>query len=100
MGNHKRFHGNRRQNSKTRSSHAPPPLAPLERPASKPSIVYGKPFTLLEDEGKKTFEYQAGSWVPFALSIAECRQQSFRVDQLPQKVNRMTRYEIRRPVDQ
>jgi hypothetical protein len=73
---------------------------PWRRWRSKPSIVYGKPFTLLEDEGKKTFEYQAGSWVPFALSIAECRQQSFRVDQLPQKVNRMTRYEIRRPVDQ
>jgi hypothetical protein len=98
MGNHKRSHGNRRQQSKTRRSHAPPPLAPLEIPASKPPIEYGKPFTLLEDESKSTFEYKTGSWVPYAMTIAECRQQSCQVNQLPQKVNRMTRYEVRRPL--
>ncbi len=58
---------------------------------------YGKPFVLLEDLDKKTFEYANGAWVPYALSIAECRQEC-QVKELPQKVNDKTRYEVRCPL--
>lgn len=88
-----------------RSNHQPrkqaarsAPSEPRLPPAPKPPVVYGKAFTLLEDQGKQTFEYKSGSWVPFALTIAECRTTG-QVKELPQKVNQMTRYEIRLPVD-
>ena len=50
------------------------------------------------EPGKKAiFFYNGGAWVPYEMSIAECRQQC-QVKELPQKVNRMTRFEIRCPV--
>lgn len=101
MGKKKRFHGNRRgKKNNSRGSHAPPPLAPLEASEKKAPLAYGKPFTLLEDETKATFEFSGGSWVPFSMTIAECRQNSCQVQELPQKVNFKTRYEVRCPVDE
>lgn len=58
---------------------------------------YGKPFVLLEDDRKQTFQFQAGAWVPYERSIAECRVDCD-VKQLAQKVNNMTRYEVRLPL--
>lgn len=97
MRRKKRFQGNR-QRKQSRASHAPPPLAPLEPAERQAPIEYGKPFTLLEDENKTTFEFKTGAWVPYAMTIAQCRMQNCQVKQLPQKVNRMTRYEVRVPV--
>jgi hypothetical protein len=62
----------------------------------KPPVQYGKPFVLLEDAQKNTFEYKGGAWIPHAMSIAECRLEC-QVTELPQKVNYMTRYEVRYP---
>lgn len=97
MRNKKRSHGARPKKHPARGSHAPPPLAPLAAPEMKRPVIYGKPFTLLEDENKMTFEFNGGSWVPYAMTIAECREQC-QVQELPQKVNRMTRYQIRLPL--
>ena len=97
MGNNKRSHQNRRQKHPARTSHAPVPRAPAVLPEKKPPIEYGKPFTLLEDENKMTFEFKSGSWIAYSMTIAECRQEC-QVNELPQKVNRMTRYEVRRPL--
>ncbi len=83
-----------RRKSAPRSS--APPAAPVI-PAyliKTPPKVYGKPFVLLEDEQKNTFEYQGGTWVAYARTIAECRVDCD-VKQLSQKVNKMTRYEVR-----
>lgn len=74
----------------TRSLQRPPEI---ER---QPVVVYGKPFIVLEDKEKNTFVYKAGNWVPHSESIAECRK-TCQVKELPQKVNQMTRYEIRSP---
>ena len=63
----------------------------------KAPVQYGKPFVLLEDASKNTFEFTGGAWVPHPMSIAECRVEC-QVKELPQQVNRMTRYEIRCPV--
>jgi hypothetical protein len=74
--------------------------APREAPRvyeKKPPVQYGKPFVLLEDANKNTFEYKGGAWVPHAMSIAECRLEC-QVNELPQKVNSMTRYEVRLPI--
>ena len=60
--------------------------------------MYGKPFTLLEDESKATFQFSKGAWVPYAMTIAECLENNCQVKELPQKVNRKTRYEVRCPV--
>jgi hypothetical protein len=70
----------------------------LEVYQKKPPIEYGKPFTLLEDASKATFEFKAGAWVPYPLTIAQCRQNDCDVKELPQKVKFMTRYEVRCPV--
>jgi hypothetical protein len=59
-------------------------------------VVYGKPFTVLEDADKNTFYFKAGAWIPYSASIAECRQ-TCKVKELPQRVNQMIRYEIRCP---
>jgi hypothetical protein len=59
-------------------------------------VVYGKPFILMEDAAKNTFIYQAGNWVPYTSTIAECRQ-TCQVKALPQSVGKMTRYEVRCP---
>jgi len=61
-------------------------------------VTYGKPFILMEDAEKKTFIYRAGEWVAYEWSIAELRQ-TCQVKALPQGVGRMTRYEVRAPVD-
>jgi hypothetical protein len=70
------------------------PRVPFER---KPPVQYGKPFILLEDAQKNTFEFASGAWVAYPLSISQCRQ-DYLVKELPQKVNGNTRYEIRCPV--
>jgi hypothetical protein len=61
-----------------------------------PAVVYGDPFIVLEDEDKNTFIYEGGAWVPYSASIAECRK-TCQVRELPQRVNRKIRYEIRCP---
>ena len=63
----------------------------------KPPVIYGKPVTLMEDPQRNTFEFKNGAWIPFALSIADCRRDCT-VKELAQKVNQMTRYEVRFPV--
>jgi len=73
------------------------PAAPRVVYEKKAPVVYGKAFIVLEDETKSTFEFDKGAWIPYAMSIAECRRECL-VKELPQKVNRMTRYEIRCPV--
>ena len=77
--------------SPTRSLFRPP--EPAERTAP---VVYGKAFIVLEDEAKNTFIFKGGAWVAHTASIAECRQ-SCQVKELPQRVNNMTRYEVRCP---
>jgi hypothetical protein len=98
VGQRSHHHGNKRQ--KARSA-APPPPALRVQPTSerKPTIVYGKPFIVLEDDRKETFVYSGGRWVQHSKSIAECRQDS-QVKELPQKINGMTRYEICSPLSQ
>ena len=77
--------------SDTRTLRRPPELAQRPEP-----VVYGKPFIVLEDEAKNTFVYKGGTWVAHTASMAECRQ-SCQVKVLPQKVNKMIRYEVRCP---
>ena len=78
-------------NSATRSLHRPPEVTQRTAP-----VVYGKAFIVLEDEAKNTFIFKGGAWVAHTASIAECRQ-SCQVKELPQRVNKMTRYEVRCP---
>ena len=67
-------------------------------PAEPRAVVeYGPPFILLEDAQKNTFEYKAGNWVAHERSIAEVRTDCL-VKELSQKVNKMTRYEVRAPL--
>jgi hypothetical protein len=92
----------RRFNPRAQVGGRPPALATrmLQKPPEverQPAVVYGKPFIVLEDKAKNTFIYQAGNWVPYTESIAECRK-TCQVKQLPQSVNQMIRYEIRCPV--
>jgi hypothetical protein len=71
--------------------------APIEPPKPLPRSVpkqYGPPFVLMEDDKKQTFSYQSGNWVAYERSIAECRTDC-QVKLLAQKVNNMSRYEIR-----
>ena len=70
---------------------APTPLAERRAP-----VVYGKPFIVMEDEQKNTFVYERGTWIPHSSTIAECRKTCL-VKELPQRVNRMIRYEVRSP---
>ncbi|REK06827.1 MAG: hypothetical protein DWQ37_22580 [Planctomycetota bacterium] len=95
MGNKRPHHNNRRR--KGRGGAPPPP--PIVIPPSKPPIEYGDPVTLLEDRSKATFEFKSGTWVPFDMSIAECRRNDCEVKELPQKVKQMTRYEVRFPLE-
>jgi hypothetical protein len=97
MAQKHRFH-NQRGRRPSRPPQAAPQAAPRPVIEKKPPVVYGKAIIVLEDEAKGTFEFQQGAWVPFPMSIAECRRQCL-VKELPQKVNRMTRYEIRCPVN-
>jgi hypothetical protein len=96
MAQKHRFHNvNKRQMSRapsdTRSLRRPPEVT--QRPVP---VVYGKPFILAEDAAKNTFVFKAGEWVPYAESIAECRQ-TCQVKELPQRLNKMIRYEVRCP---
>jgi hypothetical protein len=90
-----------RQRANRGNRKLPPASPPAERRPvveKKPPVIYSQPITILEDEAKNTFEFQQGAWVPFPMSIAESRRECL-VKELPQKVNRMTRYELRCPVD-
>jgi hypothetical protein len=94
---HKRQY-NRKPNKRTSSGpRTSVPQAPRVVYERKPPVQYGKPFVLLEDESKNTFEYSSGTWTPYELSIAQCRQ-DYMVKELPQKVNGKTRYEVRCPL--
>src|SRR3954453_9505537 len=89
-------HNNKRQN---RPASAAPVLA---RPAyesieRKPKVTYGKAFILLEDAQKNVFVFNAGQWVQYEKSIAQCRQDC-QVKELPQRINNMTRYEVCEPL--
>lgn len=75
---------NRYSNSPRDRREPPAPYVP------KPLVTYGKPMLILEDPDQQTFELKSGAWVPFAMSIAECRREC-QVKELPQKINRMTR---------
>jgi hypothetical protein len=95
MAQKRRFIQNKRQAARAPLEnralrHAP---EPIERPRP---VVYGKPFFVLEDAEKNTFIYQAGEWVSYTSSIAECRQ-TCQVKELPQRINGRIRYEIRAP---
>ncbi len=96
MAQKHRFHNQRGRSGTRTASHAAPaePRPVFEK---KPPTIYGKPIIVLEDESKSTFEFQQGAWIPFSMNIAECRRDCL-VKELPQKVNRMTRYEVRCPV--
>ncbi len=93
--NRQHHHGGKRQSQQRFAPrHAPEP-APAYVP--KPVVQYGEPFMLLEDAQKNTFEYSGGAWVPFDRNIAECKRVCL-VKEMPQKVNKMTRYEVRCPL--
>jgi hypothetical protein len=69
--------------------------------SARPKIVakqFGKPFVVMEDDRKQTFVFEGGSWVAYTRSIAECRADQCRVNQLAQRVNNMTRYEVSDPL--
>jgi hypothetical protein len=78
-----------------------PPARSLQTPpaAAGPRVAttYGKPFIVMEDGEKNTFEYREGAWQPSDTSIAELKQDC-QVKLLPQKLNGKVRYEVRRPV--
>src|SRR5687767_583377 len=96
MAQRPRFNHKRQKKRST----APHTSTPREAPRTfekRAPVQYGKPFVLLEDVNKNTFEYKSGAWVPHSMSIAECRLEC-QVNELPQKVNSMTRYEVRLPV--
>ena len=78
-----------------RAALAPPPVAPRE---PKAPVHYGAPFVLLEDANKCTFKFSGGAWVAYARTIAECRV-NCQVKELGQRVNQMTRYEVRAPIE-
>ncbi len=94
-------HQNRFNNHRKRPAHGSRPATaervPLTIAPRKPPTEYGKPFIVLEDAQKNTFEYRSGAWVPYAMSVAECRLECS-VKELPQKINKMTRYEVRLPL--
>jgi hypothetical protein len=92
-----RFNPKRQKQAVVRRG-APPVREPAMAYVPKPPVRYAAPFVLLEDTDKNTFEYANGSWVPYALSIAQCRQ-TCQVKELPQKVNDKTRYEVRVPLE-
>lgn len=74
--------------------------APREEPRTyerRPPTQYGKAFVVMEDAQQNTFEFAAGKWVEHGVGIASYRE-NCQVKELPQKVNGMTRYEIRRPI--
>ncbi len=96
MAHQNRFNHNRKRPSRpARSAVADAPA--FEIPAKKPPVALGKAFVILEDESKVTFEYRSGAWVPFGRTIAQLREEG-EAKELPQKINKMTRYEVRLPL--
>jgi hypothetical protein len=97
MAQHRRPAPNRRQ-----ASRLPPQVRGLARPpelSDLPArVVYGKPFILLEDAEKNTFVFSGGNWVAYESTIAELRS-TCQVKALPQGVGKMSRYEIRAPLN-
>ena len=90
-----------RQNQKpNRRSAAPsePTVRTREAPERKAVVVYGQPFTVLEDKDKNAFIFSGGQWVHYARSIKEC-QVDCQVKQLSQKINGMTRFEVCAPTE-
>ena len=72
--------------------------APSLADRCKRRVVYGKPFILMEDAEKNTFVYKAGEWVAYEATVAALRR-TCQVKALPQGVGKMTRYEVRAPID-
>jgi hypothetical protein len=96
MAQKRRINQNKRQAARspapdTRSLRRAPEFVERARP-----VLYGKPFIVVEDAHKNTFVFQAGEWVAYSASIAECRQ-TCQVKELPQRVNGRIRYEVRSP---
>ena len=60
-------------------------------------VEYGKPMIVMEDEHKATFVYQDGAWVQHERTITDWRRDCL-VKELPQRLNRMVRYEVRCPL--
>src|SRR5262249_20121426 len=90
-------HSNRRARPTSSSVSPTRSLFRLPEPTQQTApVIYGKAFIVLEDEAKNTFIFKSGAWVAHTASIAECRQ-SCQVKELPQRVNNMTRYEVRCP---
>jgi hypothetical protein len=97
MAQYNRFNrrGGRQQVRPIRSSPSERPA--IEIPQPKQPVSYGQPFIVLEDAQKTTFEYRRGGWIPFEMTISQCRSEGH-VKELPQKINNMTRYEVRLPL--
>jgi hypothetical protein len=97
MAQYRRPTPNKRQASRlapqVRSLARAPSLADLPQ-----RVVYGKAFILMEDAEKNTFVYKAGEWVAYEATIAELRR-TCQVKALSQGVGKMTRYEVRAPID-
>ena len=93
----KHHHQNNRPKSRGGAARDPNFRAAIVIPEKKIPIEYGKAFVLLEDVEKNAFIYKGGQWVRHTASIAECRQDC-QVKELPQKINGMTRYEVRAPL--
>lgn len=88
----------RMPNKRQQRSNAPPPPPIRTASVKKAPTKFGPPFVLLEDNQARTFIFSSGTWVEHSMSIADCRAEC-QVKVLPQKVNGMSRYEIRCPVD-
>jgi hypothetical protein len=97
MAQYNRFNkrGGKKLVRPTRSTASERPA--IEIPQAKEPVSYGKPFIVLEDAQNSTFEYHRGGWIPFAMTISQCRMEGH-VKELPQKINNMTRYEVRLPL--
>ncbi|HTQ39498.1 MAG TPA: hypothetical protein VMJ32_10745 [Pirellulales bacterium] len=98
MAQKHRFSRNKNKPQSSRPRASEPAPAPRIVYEPKPPTQYGKPFVLLEDGDKNTFEYAAGAWIPYGLTIAQCRREDCLVKELPQKVNGKSRYEVRCPL--
>jgi hypothetical protein len=68
-----------------------------DKPSAGPPRQYGKPFVLVQDRENNTFEFAGGTWIPYGLTIAQCRRNCL-VTELPQKLNGNSRFEIRSPI--
>lgn len=90
-------HYGKRKGGGSAAASRPPPLtsSTMER---RPATVYGNTITILEAADKSTFVFKNGDWVPYSMTIAECRE-ARQVTELPQKVKQMTRYEVRPPAE-